>query len=185
MSRGAGEAGKKEARPTSGIVMGALFNILGDLRGRSFLDLFSGTGRVAARALDLGASPVYAVESIRARSDRIRAMRDWGPSFNLVAMDARRALSMFRRRGARFDVVFADPPYGAGWPAVLGELLFTPGGGVVERGGVVAVEHSTREEVLCGSACVLLDSRSYGDTALSFLGPAAAGEALERGDDGE
>ena len=37
----------KKARPTSGLVLQALFNILGPGAGRSFLDLFSGTGRVA------------------------------------------------------------------------------------------------------------------------------------------
>nr|HPK06238.1 RsmD family RNA methyltransferase [Aminivibrio sp.] len=44
----------KEARPTSGKVLQALFNILGDIRGKAFLDLFSGTGRVAGFARRFG-----------------------------------------------------------------------------------------------------------------------------------
>ena len=44
----------KEARPTSGKVLQALFNILGDIRGKAFLDLFSGTGRVARSARECG-----------------------------------------------------------------------------------------------------------------------------------
>ena len=46
----------KEMRPTSGKVMLALFNILGNIHGKSFLDLFSGSGRVAAPARRTGAA---------------------------------------------------------------------------------------------------------------------------------
>ena len=46
----------KEVRPTAGKTLGALFSILGPLSGMSFLDLFSGTGRVAKEARARGAS---------------------------------------------------------------------------------------------------------------------------------
>ena len=48
----------KEVRPTAGKTLGALFSILGPLSGMSFLDLFSGTGRVAKEARARGASIV-------------------------------------------------------------------------------------------------------------------------------
>ena len=51
-------------RPTTGKVLGALFNILRasqDIDGARFLDLFSGTGQVAMEALSRGASSVVAV----------------------------------------------------------------------------------------------------------------------------
>ena len=57
----------KEMRPTSGKVMLALFNILGNIHGKGFLDLFAGSGRVAASARLKGASPVVLVESDRRR----------------------------------------------------------------------------------------------------------------------
>ena len=40
----------KEMRPTTGKVTLALFNILGNIHGRSFLDLFSGSGQIALTA---------------------------------------------------------------------------------------------------------------------------------------
>ena len=40
----------KDVRPTSGRVLLALFSILGPMEGRSFLDLFAGTGRVGLEA---------------------------------------------------------------------------------------------------------------------------------------
>ena len=48
----------KEMRPTTGKVMQALFNILGPLRGKSFLDLFSGSGQIALNAYKRGADGV-------------------------------------------------------------------------------------------------------------------------------
>ena len=174
----------KEVRPTSGKVLGALFSILGNLEGRAFLDLFSGTGRVARRAMDGGASFVVAVELLPGRAREIRSLFADAASFLLFSMDVRRALSMLERKGHRFDVIFADPPYGAGWPRLLGEILFPPSGGVVRSEGVVVIEHSVREEVPPGPSYVITDSREYGDTALSFLAPAASSER-SRGEKGD
>ncbi len=161
----------KEVRPTSGIVLGALFNILGGMDGLSFLDLFSGTGRVARKAADLGAAYVVAVEILPRRSREIRALFADYSSFSLLSMDVRRALSLLKRKGRTFDVVFADPPYGAGWPSELAGLLFPEDGGVLKENGVVVIEHSVREPVPAGEAYLITVSRSYGDSALTFLAP--------------
>ena len=61
----------KEVRPTAGKTLGALFSILGPLSGMSFLDLFSGTGRVAKEARARGAS-IVTVELLRDRAAEIR-----------------------------------------------------------------------------------------------------------------
>ncbi|MDQ7082793.1 MAG: RsmD family RNA methyltransferase [Aquificota bacterium] len=37
-------------RPTSSLVKNALFNILGDIEGLTFLDLFAGTGQIGLEA---------------------------------------------------------------------------------------------------------------------------------------
>ncbi|MGI6784234.1 MAG: RsmD family RNA methyltransferase [Aminivibrio sp.] len=159
----------KESRPTTGKVLGALFNILGDLRGRSFLDMFSGTGRVARLARDRGACHVTAVELVPSRAKEIRALFPGDGGAVVLAMDARRALDYLRRKGRLFDVVFADPPYGAGWTAEIGQLLFPPGGGVVAEGGIAVVEHSSREALPGGPGWVIVESRRYGDASLTFL----------------
>ncbi|NLM70917.1 MAG: DNA methyltransferase [Synergistaceae bacterium] len=156
--------------------MNALFNILGDMSGRSFLDLFSGTGRVAKKAADLGADCVVAVETLPARSREIRALFAGHPSFSLLSMDVRRALSFLRRKGRLFDVVFADPPYGAGWPAELPGLLFPESGGVLKDDGVAVIEHSARETIPEGTSYLVTDCRRYGDSALSFLTSASGRE---------
>lgn len=187
MSGFGGRRRPKEVRPTSGKVLGALFSILGDLRGKSFLDLFSGTGRVALDAWKRGAKPVVAVELLPPRARDIRALLPDEPEAFVLAMDVRRAFSLLRRKAALFqigsggfDIIFADPPYGAGWPAILGEMLFPPEGGLLHSGGLVVIEHSVREEIVPGAGCRLFDRREYGETSLSFLAPAALpGEGFE------
>lgn len=168
----------KDARPTSGKVLQALFNILGDIRGRSFLDLFSGTGRVARFAGDRGASPVAAVEILGARAAEIKKLfRNDGDAI-VLAMDVRRGLSWLHRKGYLFDIIFADPPYGAGWPLIMGDILAPPEGTVLAQGGLVVIEHSVREEVKAGDELVITDRREYGDTVLTFLrGARRGGEA--------
>ncbi|HUU89271.1 MAG TPA: RsmD family RNA methyltransferase, partial [Candidatus Glassbacteria bacterium] len=42
---------KGRARPTSDRIKETLFNVLGDIEGMSFLDLFAGTGSVGIEAL--------------------------------------------------------------------------------------------------------------------------------------
>ena len=160
----------KEARPTSGKVLQALFNILGNMEGRSFLDLFSGTGRVARTARERGACPVAAVEILRSRSRAILPPVPGDRDFVVLTMDVRRGLSLLFRRGYRFDVIFADPPYEEGWPSVLGEILFPSGGGVLAPEGRVIIEHSCRESIPPGEGYHILERRTYGDTVLSFLG---------------
>ena len=167
----------KEVRPTSGKVLQALFSILGDVRGAAFLDLFSGTGRVARMARDRGACPVAAVEILPARVRQIRPLFPGDPDFLLLAMDIRRSLAYLKRKKRLFDIIFADPPYGDGWPPLLGELLFPPEGGVLAPEGIAVVEHSSREDFPAGGNYILADRREYGDTVLTFLRAREKGEA--------
>lgn len=167
----------KEVRPTAGKTLQALFNILGDLRGLSFLDLFSGTGRVARHALERGARPVVAVELSRGRAKEVTRLFSGEEGVTVLAMDVRRGVDFLRRRGASFDIIFADPPYGGGWLDVLGAVIFPPGGGVLAPGGVAVIEHSSREKMAEGAAWRIDDVREYGDTVLTFLSaPSKGGE---------
>ncbi len=165
----------KEARPTSGKVLQALFNILGDIRGKAFLDLFSGTGRVAGFARERGADPVVAVETLARRAKDIKSLFQGDEGVTILAMDVRRAAGLLRRKNRAFDVIFADPPYGEGWPAVLVPILFPPEGSLLVPGGVVVLEHSTREKMPEGEGWKITDSREYGDTVLTFLSSAGRG----------
>lgn len=98
-------------RPTTSLARKSLFDILGDLQNKTFLDLFSGTGIIGFEAYSRSAKHVVFVEkSLRAnallkinfsllgvKEDRCKIRKD----------DAMR----FLKEGRKFDVIFADPPY--------------------------------------------------------------------------
>lgn len=157
----------KEMRPTTGKVLLALFNILGSLRGSRFLDLFSGSGQVAAEAFKKGACEVCCVESERKRHADIIKKVPGG--VKCLCMDVRRAVTKFAKSGDQFDVIFADPPYELGWGREFPALI-DANDSVLADGGVVIFEHSDREEI-SGLDPEKWDreDRAYGGTVLTFF----------------
>lgn len=81
--------------------------------------------------------------------------------------DAFRALGHLERGELRFRIIFADPPYACGHAArLVTSLDESP---LLERGGLLVIEHDRREELPAGGRRVeAADQRRYGDTVLSF-----------------
>ncbi|MBQ7154013.1 MAG: RsmD family RNA methyltransferase [Synergistaceae bacterium] len=176
----------KDVRPTSGRVLSALFSILGGrVEGGKFLDLFAGTGRVGLEALERGADGCVFVESVRSRAEELRgraggvAGREGMPSGQhctaddkviVLSLEVRRAISWLAKRGLKFDVIFADPPYCEGWCEVLPGLS-----GLTELfadDALMVIEHSVREPLTLSknpASLEILSVREYGETCLTFL----------------
>jgi len=158
-------------RPTSGKLLQALFNLLGEPSAGPFLDLFAGTGRVALEAGRRGYNPVVAVESNRTACRELRDRhrgRDVSFQLELLCMDVRRALALLVKNGRSFQVIFADPPYENGW---VQELVV--GGSIswmklLADGGVFVLEHSSRENLPDSVVDSAWTTRQYGDSSLSF-----------------
>jgi 16S rRNA (guanine(966)-N(2))-methyltransferase RsmD len=161
-------------RPTEGRVREALFSIWqAELPGSRFLDLFAGSGAVGLEALGRGAAAVVLVEGDprveRAAGDNVgglaaaREVRSYR-----IRLPA--GLAVLREREARFDLVFADPPYGFGKLAALVEGA----AGVLAEGGSLCLEHSTRDELPEPPPALLLEgTRCYGESCLTFYRPRA------------
>jgi len=168
-------------RPTTDRVKESLFNIL-SVEGRRFLDLFAGAGSVGLEAASRGASRVLFVESNRACAEAIRtnigrcgflnmpAGADGVEDIEVIECPVDRALRRLGRRGDRYDVIFADPPYGEN--AADETLRLVRSLGLLAEGGVLVVQHAIRDELPARREGYRIDdSRRYGDTALSFLRP--------------
>ena len=158
-------------RPTGNRVREALFNILGqDLTGRAVLDLYAGTGALGLEALSRGSPRVVLVESDRTLAQGLRRTADALGVAGSVRIVAGRVEEVLRARTIRrtFDVVLADPPYGAVEPAGLADAV--DAAGVLARDGVLVVEAAkTRESVEPSRALQLVRTQRYGGTSLLFF----------------
>lgn len=142
-------------RPTSGKVRQALFNILFDISGLTFVDLFAGTGEVGITALKKGAKFVYFVEKDRKRAQKIKERASkFSEDFKVVGTDAVKFLKSFHDK---VDVIFADPPYNYRHYDKLIKLALEK----LSDGGVFVLEHRADRTFNAD------DERKYGDTTLS------------------
>ena len=155
-------------RPTGDRVRESLFSMLmggrfGDaVRGARVLDLFAGTGALGLEALSRGAASATFVDSGRKAQALIRENigRCRAQNTRLIARDARRL-----GPGSPHDLVFLDPPYGAGLgEAALARVLE---GGWIAPGALIVWEESA--PITPPARTDLLESRAYGGTMLSFL----------------
>ena len=170
-------------RPTSDRVREAMFSswqsALGGLAGTRIADFYAGSGAVGLEALSRGALSCAFVENDRGALRAVRTNLERlglaaSPRVRVVAGDVRRALQADARRGARYTLVLADPPY-AQYDAVRPALLrlLPP---------VLAPQAVLVVETAAGTAAALpwtvLREKRYGDTRVTVY---VAGDR----DDGE
>ena len=133
-----------------------------DLPDARVLDLYAGSGALGLEALSRGASHATFVEiasgplkALRANVEKLGA----GDAVEVVKQDAlpfARALG----RGA-YDIVFADPPYERPDARALVQLFQT-----THFAHILSVEHRASERF---DDLADVDTRVYGDTALTFI----------------
>jgi 16S rRNA (guanine966-N2)-methyltransferase len=142
-------------RPTSDKVRGAIFNVLGDIAGLSVLDLFAGTGALGIEALSRGAADATFVDT-----DPAPAQRNLDAIGIDTRVDSRDALQWLKQTDARFDLVFADPPYSSA-PS-LGDRLTELLPAVLSKNARIVTESDKRAPLDLGFP--LEFERDYGDT---------------------
>ena len=106
-----------DTRPTSDQIRETLFNILQNrIYGTRFLDLFAGTGGIGIEALSRGADEAVFVDRSRAACRCIRENLEFTKFIGQAFVYERDAISSLRllERHEPFDIVYMDPPYGAG-----------------------------------------------------------------------
>ncbi len=100
-------------RPTQDKVRKALFDILGDITGLSFLELYAGSGAVGLEASSQGAGRVLFVERDRRCIKQIKQnLQVSGLSdYRVIGRDVIEAVKQLGQQDEKFDIIFLDPPY--------------------------------------------------------------------------
>ena len=159
----------KGIRPTQEKVRKAVFDILGDITGLSFLELFAGTGAVGLEALSRGASEVVLVENnpdCLASLQKNTADLETGVC-NLLRIDSDAAVKSLHQHGKIFELIFLDPPYYRG--AVKKTLQTLSAYDILAPNGLIIVQHFKKDDLPAQLGVLSLFRQSkYGDTLLSF-----------------
>lgn len=157
-------------RPTSDRVKESLFNILHSVKGKSFLDLFAGTGNIGLEAMSRGAEKVVFIEKSRSCGEAIKKnifLCGGASVCSILEMSVERGLKLLAERNEKFDIVFADPPYRKGM--VSKTVCWIKNSDLTTEAGIIIIQHSKMEALRGDSTCHLFDQRIYGDTMISFL----------------
>ena len=144
-------------RPNTSIVRKSLFDALKSLEGRNFLDLYEGSGMIGFEASSRGADNVTFIEMNKQHMIQIRNSAESIPysNFNFLVRDSMR----FLKKCDKYDIIFADPPYGIGNLILLVDLACKK----LNPGGVFILECS-KNESLAG----YYKSSKFGDTQLLY-----------------
>jgi 16S rRNA (guanine966-N2)-methyltransferase len=179
-----------EVRPTPDLVRQAVFNSLGRApEGARVLELFGGTGALALECLSRGAAMALCVEKSAKHAGFIRAnavSTDLAKGLEVRVQDAFTALSQLEQAGKAFDLILADPPYGAKHPgrrsdSLAQRLLDNPSlPRLLAAGGTFILGHAKRDELTLTAGWEERKKLRHGDTMMRFLvrGEASPGAGL-------
>lgn len=152
-------------RPAMDKMRESVFAILGNLDGKSFLDLFSGSGIIALEAASRGAVHIEAVEADPQKRNILLENVSLSPvRINCRFMPA----ELYIKRAKRsFDFIFCDPPFPYKFRK---ELLESITASKLIKSGSKVLLHAPREDLwepLTGSL-KLENKRDYGRSVVLF-----------------
>ncbi len=163
-----------KARPTTDFAKENLFNVLRgyiDIEDAEVLDLFSGTGSITAEFLSRECKNVTAVEFDREHFAFISAVlkKLGAQNCRLLRGDA---LRFIKRATAKYDIIFADPPYKLKELADIPQMVSDAG--ILAPNGVFVLEHGKNYDF--SAHPWFFDHRAYGSVNFSFFSKEIAAE---------
>ncbi len=163
----------RDVRPTPDAVREALFNLLPNLPGSKFLDLYAGTGIVGIEALSRGVQTAVFVEQQAANGRKLRELLvalNMKERSRVIIAEAKKGIKTLMGEEIKFEVIFADPPYERS--LVQRTVACCRQADILAIGGLLVLQRSVREKIDpagAGSRLIVRDERRYGDTVLTFL----------------
>ncbi len=148
-------------RPTLSKVRMAVFNTLQamiDFEGKSFLDMYSGSGIMSLEALSRGFLNVVSIEKHPKVLQVIKNnFKNFSPAPKLIKGDS---LKIAETLNEKFDVIYIDPPYYSG----IYEASLDAVKNIAQN--IVILEHVTEVDF---RGYEVLKQKKYGDKFITFL----------------
>ncbi len=132
-------------RPTPAVVRKAIFDILKEVEGKVFVDMYAGKGLVGLEALKRGASEVIFVERDPVLCTFIKNNLQKHKLMDRARVYKIDALVFIRDTNFQYDVIFADPPYNSGEVERMFNILEKKN--LLKNNGVLIIQHSKKESL--------------------------------------
>ena len=139
-------------------VFNTLYSILGDFEGKTFLDVFGGSGIMGLEALSRGFGKVKVYEKNRKAASIIQKnYKSLGLAAELFVGDSQRLL---KNTDEFADVAYIDPPY----MSEIYESIIN-----IIKARIIAVEHSEQINFDKFDNFSLIKQKNYGGKLVTFL----------------
>ena len=155
------------ARPTTDMAREGLFNILNntvDWENTQALDLFSGTGSVAAEFVSRGCPHVISVESNTKNHAFIQDVKNQLEAKELLTIKAD-VFTFMKSCNQSFDLIFADPPYDFVQLDTIPAKILEHN--LLNDNGILVLEHS--EDNSFKEHPLFKEERKYGSVHFTFF----------------
>ena len=153
-------------RPAMDKMRESVFSILGDINGKSFLDIFTGSGIIALEAASRGAGYIEAVEFDPLKRKTLLENVKISPfHIHCRFMSA----ELYIKRAKRFfDYIFLDPPFPYKYKF---DLISSIASSALMNENSLLLIHLPRDESnkIPPEGLSLLDRREYGRSVVNFL----------------
>ncbi len=150
--------------PMSEKIRGAIFNSLGDIKGLTVLDAFTGTGANAFEAISRGANSAVAIDiDKRAISTLVKSAQELGIEERVAAIQTAVISWSNRHSTALFDIVIADPPYDK-----VSYLTIEKIDRHVKLGGIYVLSLPVNARLILPASFELIKTKQYGVAKLVF-----------------
>lgn len=151
---------EKITRPTLSKVRMSVFNVLysllGDFEGKTFLDMFGGSGVMGLEALSRGFKSVIVFEKNKQAADVIRKnYKALNEPLNLTLGDS---IKLIKKITQAVDVIYIDPPYLEGIYQVSLENL--------PEHKIIILEHVVDIDL---TGFNVIKQKKYGDKYITFI----------------
>lgn len=162
--------GPKKIRPVTSFIKEAIFNILQftDWQNTNVLDIFAGAGNFGIEAISRGAKRVIFVDLSKESSKFINEnLKEVNWNGSIYIGDFRETIKKLFKKGEKFNIIFADPPF----DAELGKevLKVLEEFDLIENDGIFVMRLRDKE-IVNFSMDWEVDKRKYGDSLVYFLG---------------
>ena len=151
-------------RPTLSKVRMSVFNTLAamtNFSGKSFLDMYSGSGIMSLEAVSRGFETVVAIEQNKKVYSVIKSNFSKYEKFHDLKLILGDSLKVCAKLNQKFDVIYIDPPYFSGIYEKSLDCVKNMGK------GIIILEHVTDIEI--PRDFKILKQKKYGDKFITFL----------------